>query len=270
MLARLHPAIRWFGGSALLLAVLVAALPRRGGDALIVQCAASQRGPLAEIAAAFEAETGCPVELRFGASETLLANLAVTGQGDVFLPADETYIDAARERGLVGEATPIARMKAVLIVPAGNPRDVRAWNDLFEKRLTIAQANPDAAAIGRITRERLKTDGRWSALDARTVVEKGNVSDIANDVALRAVDAGIVWDVVGKMNPRLAVISLPELAGVEARVAVTVVNASPRRRLAQEFVEFLVGPKRGGACFQRHGFELDHSTERPAPGGERR
>lgn len=269
LVASLHPAISWFGGSAVVLALLLAMLPFQDGEPLVVQCAASQRGPVAEIAAAFEAESGHRVEVRYGASETILANMSVTGQGDVFLPADESYIEAARELGLVGESRLVARMTAVLIVPAGNRMNVRVWDDVFVKQLRLAQANPKATAIGRLTRERLQGDGRWQALHARTVVEKGNVNDVANDVALGAVDAGIVWDVMGRMNPRLTVIPLAELEVVKARVAIAIVRTSPRASLAEAFVRFLTDPERGGACFRRHGFDVVDAAHFPVRGVER-
>src|SRR5436190_23483619 len=126
MFSRLPPTLVWFGGSAVVLAGLVAALAwpslfpehSQAVGPLILHCAASQRGPVAEIAAAYEAETRQPVQVSYDQSETLLSSLKTTHRGDVFIPADEVYIDMARGDDLIAEVVPIARMEAVVVVAA--------------------------------------------------------------------------------------------------------------------------------------------------------
>src|SRR5262249_52272568 len=191
MPSRLPPALVWFGGSAVVLAGLVAALawpnlfPEHSQAAapLIMHCAASQRAPVSEIAAAYEAETGQSIELRFGPSEALLNGIKTSGQGDIFLPADESYLDDARQSDLVAEVVPIARMNAVLAVPAGNPKKIGSWGDLTSGQFRLAQAYP-AAAIGRLTHEHLAKSGKWEALRGKKSVDLGAVTEVANAVAL--------------------------------------------------------------------------------------
>ena len=54
---------------------------------LLVYCAAGLKGPVEAAAKAYEKETGTAVQLQFGGSGTLLSNLRVSGQGDVFVAA---------------------------------------------------------------------------------------------------------------------------------------------------------------------------------------
>ena len=125
-MSRFSPALVAFGGSALLLAGLIGALywisdtgqPAQTGAPLIVYCAEAMRLPLDAIAKEYEKEYGQRVELRFGPSQTILASLQLTGKGDLFLPADDSYIQMAKEKGLVkgGDALNLARMHAVVIV----------------------------------------------------------------------------------------------------------------------------------------------------------
>lgn len=244
----------WFGGSALALAVLIALLPQTDHDSLIVQCAASQQAPLAAAATAYEQQTGERIELRFGASETLLTNLRITRTGDIFLPADESYIEMARDEGLITETLPVARMTAVLVVAADRPRNIQAWNDLIANQVSIALADPDTAAIGKLTRQQLQRSGHWGTLRRQTAVYNGNVTETANAVAVGSVDAGIVWDAVGRSNPKLRVIALPELASVQANVTVAVASSNSRRDAALRFARFLADPNGGQAHYQHYGF----------------
>src|SRR5439155_24888624 len=104
MLSRIHPAWWFFGGSGLVLVTLGVMLfapslfssKAKSTVPLVVWCAAGLRAPMEEIGKEYERQTGQPIELRCDASESILASIRTTQQGDVFVPADESYIDTAR------------------------------------------------------------------------------------------------------------------------------------------------------------------------------
>src|SRR3954463_5230460 len=91
---------------------------------VVVHTAAALRPALEKAAPEFERETGIRVELRFGPSEGILTNLRVTGQGDLFLPADDSYVAQAREAGLVEQDYALATLTAVAVFRADFPMDV--------------------------------------------------------------------------------------------------------------------------------------------------
>ena len=257
---RIHPALLLYGGSALVVAVLVGILAwpelraNRSGEALILYCAPSQRAPVDLIVADYQRETGRAVEVRYAGSQSILANAELSGQGDLFLPADSSYIDEARGRGMIAQTFPIATMTGVLVVPADNPKKIANWNDLLSADVSIAQAEPDIAAIGKLTREQLIKTGRWELLKARTKVFKGTVTDVANSVALRAVDAGIVWDVVAQPMPELQIIELPELADIQAKIEIALLGKSKQPLEALRFARYLTASDRGLSRYRECGF----------------
>jgi molybdate transport system substrate-binding protein len=202
----------------------------------------------------YERETGHRVEVRYAGSQSILASAELSGQGDLFLPADSSYIDEARGRGMIAQAFPIATMTGVLVVPADNPKNIANWNDLLREGVSIAQAEPDIAAIGKLTREQLTKTGRWELLRARTRTFKGTVNYVANDVALKAVDAGIVWDVVARPMPELKMIELPELAGIQARIEIALLANSKQPLEALKFARYLTASDRGLPRFRECGF----------------
>src|SRR5687767_13048282 len=81
---------------------------------LVVFCAASNRAVMAAVRADYEAEFGVPVNVQYGPSQTLLANLEVSGAADLYLPADDSYLDLGRDKRLIVETIPVAEMHAVL------------------------------------------------------------------------------------------------------------------------------------------------------------
>src|SRR5438067_6823194 len=117
-------------------------------------------------------------------------------------------------------------MTAVLAVPAGNPKHIESWGELFRTDVGFAQAEPKIAAIGRLTREQMTRTGQWENIHNKTKVYKETVNDVANSVALGSVDAGVVWDAVARPNPKLAMVALPGLDAVTARVQVAVLTTS--------------------------------------------
>src|SRR5207237_10759123 len=127
-------------------------------------------------------------------------------------PADDSYLQLAREEDLRAEVLPMARMNAVIAVKKGNPRKIASLDDLLKGENKLAQANPDAAAIGKLTREMLKDGGVWNQLKERTTTFTGTVNEAANAVAVGSVDAAIVWDVTVKQTADLEAVTDRRLA----------------------------------------------------------
>jgi molybdenum ABC transporter molybdate-binding protein len=250
-----------FLASVGLLAVLVALLlwsPDEGADGdgpVVVYCAAGIKASVEAVAKEYEAKYGVPVQIQYGASATLLANVEVSRRGDLYLPADDSYIETARAKGLLAETIPLATMRPVLAVPRGNPRGITSLGGLLREDVRIAQANPDAAAVGKLTRDALTRSGHWEAVGRRTTVYKPTVNDVANDVQLGTVDAGFVWDALVRQVPGLEAVPLPELDGTRAHVSVGVLASCTQPAAALRFARYLGARDRGLVEFERCGFE---------------
>lgn len=224
---------------------------------LLVYAAASQRPPLSRIAADYEAETGRRVDLRFGASEDMLARVRLPNAAepaDLFVPADESYVQQAERLGLVAESRAVATMRAVLLLADSRRDSIRSWDDLASRDARVSLAN-EGAAIGRLTRQRLTATGRWRELEPR-VRGAGTVTDSANAVKLGAIDTAIVWDAVAHQYPDHIALNLPELDGVEAGVRVAVLKQSADPAAAEEFLRFVLDPQRGLKRYRECGFRV--------------
>src|SRR5581483_4187096 len=235
----LHPAWLPVGGSVALFRALVLALNWGAGSGtpqeapLYVYAAEALRVPLEAIRKDYEREFGRKVDLHFGPSQTILASLELSKKGDLFLPADDSYIELARPKDLLGDVLPVARMQAVAIVRPGFPGSVASWSDFLAPGRVIGIANPDAAAVGKLLRAELQRSGHWDELAARQPKYQVSVNEVANAALLGTIDIGVVWDVVARPHPELTVVRLPELDGVQARVqiALTRFSAQPGEAL---------------------------------------
>src|SRR5262249_52627624 len=132
-------------------------------------------------------------------------------------------------------------------------KGIASLDDLLQKEVRIAQANPDAAAVGKLTREALTRSGHWEALHKRTLVYKGTVNDVANDIKVGTVDAGIVWDATVKSYPELEAIALPSLSETQGHISVAVLRDCTQPAAALRFARFLAARDRGLPGFEQHG-----------------
>lgn len=243
------------------LALLGALLLRHNGGTtgkpegeLVVFCAAGVKPPVEAAAKDYAREYGIPVQLQYGGSGTLLNNLRISQVGDIYIAADESYVRLAREQNLIAETMPLALQHPVIAVRKGNPKTVRSLDDLTRDGLLVALANPEAASIGKLTKAAMEEAGRWKPLEARVKVFKPTVNDVANDVKLGSVDAGIVWDATVKQYPELEAIASPELTPLLETVTVAVLQSSRRAPAALRFARYLAARDRGLTHFASMGY----------------
>jgi molybdenum ABC transporter molybdate-binding protein len=230
----------------------------QGGPAssILLYCAAGLKTPVTEAVADYERRFGVRVETQYGGSGTLLSNLRVARRGDVFLAADTDYLAIARSNGLVAEILPVASMTPVIVVARGNPKGIQSLADLQRPEVSVALANPDAAAIGRITRAALERANLWQTFSSQAKVFKPTVNDVANDVKLGAVDAGIVWDANLPQYPELVAIPAPELAHDQAHIALGILKSSTQPSAALHFARFLAARDGGLPAFAKGGYQV--------------
>jgi molybdenum ABC transporter molybdate-binding protein len=260
-------------GSLIALGILAAILYWRTKDnspaqrPIIVYAAPAVRVPLEAIAKDFEAETGHRVELRFGASEDVLTKAGMVNPAepaDLLFPADASYVQLARERGLISEQFPIATMKIVVFTAKGNPKNIAAWPDLLRDGVKVAVPNT-SAAVGKIARDHLVATDKWAALQPH-VIGTINVTEAANAAKIGSVDAAIVWDAVAAGYKEQTVLALPEFDGVTARVELAILNQSSDPAAARRFAEYVAAADHGLKQFRAAGFKVIE----PSDAGEKK
>ncbi len=224
---------------------------------LTFYCAAGMTAPVERIAAQYEKEYGVKVTIQFGGSGTLLSNIQVARQGDLYLAADASYIEAARGKELVAETIPVAYLHPVIAVAQGNPKGIQGAEDLLREDVRTALANPDAASIGRLTRVMLGDSGLWDGVQAAVTargVFKPTVNDVANDVKLGTVDAGIIWDALVPQFAGIEALPLDEAGKYTQEVQIAVLTYSSRPTDALRFARYLAARDRGLPVFAQCGY----------------
>lgn len=269
--------ITWFSflASVVLLVALVVALAwdsswfagrNKGEQPLILFCAAGIKAPVAEIVAEYSEEFGVEVQIQYGGSETLLATIKETGAGDLYLPADDSYVTLARQKDMLAEVIPLATMKPVLVVSTKNPKKIRSLDDVLAKGIRLSHAEPKAAAVGKVAKEALQKAGQWAAFEKNVIVTKMTVNDVAVDIKTGAADAGIIWDALVQQLGGLKVVKASALEKEEAKLSLCVLRTCNQPTRALHFARYLAARDKGLPVFKKFGFapvDGDPWTETP-------
>ncbi|NRA97235.1 MAG: molybdate ABC transporter substrate-binding protein [Planctomycetes bacterium] len=229
-----------------------------GGDAdvLTVYCAAGLRPAMEAVRRSYEAEYGVRVDVNFGGSGSLLGTIRGAAAGDLYIAADMAYLDRAGQLGLCAEVLPLAWQNPVVAVADGNPKGIRGFKDLLRDDVQVGMANPEAAAVGKCVRTELREAGLWNRLKARLAVMKMTVNEVANDVKMGAIDAGITWDATLTSYPELEAVVMPELVGGERQIACGLLTSSEVPTSALRFARYLTARDRGLLEFEKRGFRV--------------
>ena len=162
---------------------------------LTVAAAADLKWALEDLRQEFRAaQPAVQVDLTFGASGQLYAQLTQKAPFDLFLSADMDYPRRLQEAGLARGLFTYGRGRLALVVPAGSALDparlgLRTLLDPAVRHAALA--NPAHAPYGRAARSALEAAGLWAELQPRLVLGE-NVAQAAQFVQSGAAEAGLV------------------------------------------------------------------------------
>ncbi len=247
------PAARFLAALACALALGASA---RAGP-LVVFAAASLKGSLDEVARAFESSgAGRDVRISYGATSSLARQIEAGAPAQVFLSADQAWMDYIAARGLLrGPRVALLSNALVLIAPAARVPRLRIAPGfalaaaLGDGRLAIA--DPGAVPAGRYARAALGTLGVWKAVEGR-LAPAANVRAALALVARGEAPLGIVYRTDALAEPRVAVVdTFPESSHPPIVYPLGVLRGAPAA--ADAFAAYLAAPA-ARAIWKRHGF----------------
>lgn len=220
---------------------------------LTIYCAAALKPVIERASSEYFKKHAVRVEAQFGASGTLLSNIEMTKLGDLYLPADDSFLSLAKKKHLIAQTLSLAQMTPVIIVPKENPLQITSLDRLCKDGVRLAFANPDTASIGKVTRAVWQGTGDWSRVERRIFVMLPTVTDVANAVKLKTVDAGVVWDAVARQYPEMTSVHVPALDRARQRVGIGVLSTSKHPQQAAGFARYLASPD-GQAILRELGY----------------
>lgn len=247
----------WLLGLALALGFPGQAQPRPAQVA--VAAAGDLRGVLEELKAGFAAgHPDVQLQLSFGASGSLTAQIQQGAPFDLFLSADEGFPLQLRDAGLAGPPFRYATGSLTLWVRRDLALDPArdGWRVLLSPAVKkIAIANPQVAPYGRAAEAALRKAGLFDPVRSRLVFAD-NIAQAAQFLQTGSAEAGLI-SAAQAGNPALrqsgATWTVPADTYPPLRQAGVILLRSPFQEQARAFRDFLTGAE-GQAVLARHGF----------------
>ncbi len=216
--------------------------------------------PLEKAAKLFEKQTGVRVEISVcsrhcaqpvaeeATGETggddFLLEIADAGIHDLAIAGAEYLLDDGEVRGIVQrhQRRTIAYRTSAIIVPAGNPKNIRCVEDMAKPGVRVGVSVIDC----------LK--GLWEDISGRLgLLDKirRNICYYANGciaiveaVATSQVDAAFGWTAFQHLEPeRIEIIEMPDAQQVSRGTCVGMLSFAKQTKVATQFMDFLVSPE---------------------------
>lgn len=237
--------------------------------ALGTPAAAQQRGPLVLAAASLQESLTEAADawakrkhpkpvISFAASSALARQIEAGAPADLFISADEPWMDSVAGKGLIKPKTRVSFManRLVLISPASKPVRLSIGPTFPLARALgsgrLAMADPDAVPAGKYGKAALTKLGVWPSVEAK-VVRAENVRAALAFVERGEAALGIVYttDAIASKGVRI-VGTFPANSHPPITYPIATLTASTSPD-AEPFRHFLLSSA-GKAIFARHGF----------------
>jgi len=216
-------------------------------EPLIVFAASSLTDVLQHVANDYTRQTGTQVKLSFAGSSALAKQIESGAKADVFLSADQEWMDYLEGRALIDRRSRFDLLgnTLVLIAPSDSDLVLKLGRDAPLSRALgakgkLATGDPESVPVGKYAKAALTSLNVWSQVQAR-IARTDNVRVALMYVARGETPLGIVYATDAAAEPKVKVIdTFP--ANSHPNITYPVALTTVSQAHAKTFVAFLRGP----------------------------
>jgi molybdate transport system substrate-binding protein len=218
--------------------------------------AASLRDVLQQLAPACEDTVGARLVFNFGASNDLARQIEAGNKADVFISADESWMDHVARAGLVdaGSRRSLLSNRLVVVGLKETPLSIRSARDLVGPGVRrISVADPEAVPAGKYAKAWLEKVGLWDGVSDR-VLPGLDVRAALAAVESGGAEVGVVYRTDAAMSKKVRVVyEVPGGEGPRISYPIAAMRDRPRLDVARGVVAWLSGST-AAATFEQYGF----------------
>ncbi len=227
---------------------------------LTVSAAASMQDAIKEVGEVYQKEKpNTTITYNFGSSGTLTQQIKQGAPVDIFISANEKFINELNKENLLLPETRKNLLKndVVLIVPnKANIVNISNFQQLTNsniKRFSIGE--PESVPAGEYAKQVLTSLKIYDQLKPKTVFAK-DVRQVLSYVELGNVDAGIVYATDAKISNKVKIVATAsENTHKPIIYPVAAIKRTQNPQAAKEFIQFLNGD-RAKDTFKKYGFKI--------------
>jgi len=247
---------RWGLAAALSLTLAGQAV---AAEKVTVFAAASLTNALQEIASQYKKKTNVEVVSSFASSSTLARQIEQGAPADLFISADQQWMDDAVAKKSIEDATRVTLLgnELVLVAPRGDSakpvtlNQQTDWKSLL-KGERLAVGDPDHVPAGIYAQEALQKLGAWEQVSP-SLARANNVRAALALVERSETPYGIVYGSDAAASDKVQVVgTFPAASHKPVEYPMAVVKAH-NNAVVKAFYDYLKGPE-AAAVFKQYGF----------------
>jgi len=229
-------------------------------DSVTVFAAASTTNALTEIGSLFGQKGMGKIVTSFASSSTLAKQIEKGAPADVFISADQEWMNYLADRKLVDKATRfnLAGNRLVLIAPADSTAKIKITPGFELAKLLgegrLATGDPDHVPVGKYAKAALQKLGVWTDVEGKLA----RAADVRAALALverGEVPFGIVYSTDAAISKKVKVVAEFPQDTYPPVVYPAAVVSGRDSATSKRFVEFLKSPD-SKKVFERYGFAV--------------
>lgn len=223
---------------------------------LFISAAASLTDAMDEIKPLFEEENNVELKFNFAGSGKLAQQIQQGAPVDVFISANENWMDTLIDENLIREETrvDVTGNKLVLITGSGSSIDYNSFEEIEVADVDqIAIGNPESVPAGEYTEAVLKAIDKWSELENKFVFAQ-DVRQVLTYVETGNADIGFVYESDAMSTEQVKVLAESDPTMHDAIIYPGAISAdSEHEDKGKLFIEFLTSDE-GQEILSKYGF----------------
>ncbi len=240
--------------------VLMTPLSSANASSVNVFAAASMKTALDQAAKTYKNQSGKDIVTTYGSSAALAKQIAETAPADIFISADEAWMDDLAKKNLIKPDTrkDLAGNTLVMVAAVGsdikvdlkNPKDLATI--LGDEKIAVGDVK--SVPAGKYAKAALEKLGLWTTVEPHLAMQE-NVRAALALVARGEAKLGIVYGSDVRAEPKVHVVAdFPDSSHSPILYPAAVIAASTNMD-APDFLDFLHS-KEGQLIFKENGFTL--------------
>lgn len=223
---------------------------------LTISAAVSLTDALEEMQKTFEKEHQVTLKFNLGSSGILAQQIEQGAPADIFISANEDWMDKLEEKKLILEGTRknITENRIVLVTSKDHPANVNKIADIkADNAGQIAIGNPESVPAGKYTKEVLEHLKKWDELEKSFIMAK-DVRQVLTYTETGNANLGFVYASDAEVSDKVTVLDTADVSLHDPIIYPGAVVADTKNKeTAKAFMDYLESDK-GQEILKKYGF----------------
>lgn len=224
---------------------------------LKVSAAVSLTDVLEEVKATFEQEHDVQLSFNLAGSGTLAQQIQQGAPVDVFISANEQWMDTLEEEDLIkaSSRSNVTGNNLVLIAHKDSSLSYQSFDEISPNDVKdISVGNPESVPAGKYTKDALTNLGKWDALQDQIILAK-DVRQVLTYVETGNADIGFVYESDALSSSNIKILATSETGQHDPIIYPgAIMTDSKNEDMAHEFLSYMLSDE-AQEILAKHGFK---------------